>query len=85
LAREFLATGANAVVSTSWEVDDEASVLFSGVFYKAVRDGKSYSEAVRDAQLALLNVPVFSQPYYWAPYFLQTVAIRGDGTLAPGQ
>lgn len=70
LAREFLATGANAVVATNWQIDDSAAQIFSGAFFLAVSEGRAVSAAMREGQLALMGTPVFSQPHFWAPYVL---------------
>ncbi len=72
LAREFLATGAEAVVATNWQIDDAAAQIFAEAFFIALRDGQNLSEATRLGQLALIDTPVFSQPHFWAPYVLQT-------------
>ena len=75
--------GAQAVVATLWEVDDESTGLLMQRFYKIwmSRPGISKAEALRLAQVSLLRGNVTSQdtpaptspyehPYFWAPFIL---------------
>jgi CHAT domain-containing protein len=45
----FMAAGARATVSTLWEVDDLAALLFSAAFYSSMRGGASLAVAYRSA------------------------------------
>lgn len=55
LARAFLAAGVPTVVASLWPVDDVASSRLFEVFYQRLRQGDDAAEALRQAQLALLE------------------------------
>ncbi|MBY0241640.1 MAG: CHAT domain-containing protein [Burkholderiaceae bacterium] len=62
---------AKSVLGTLWPVDDEAAVLVMRHFYRELaqaRGGKS--QALRQAQLALMRSPEFAHPLFWAPFSL---------------
>jgi CHAT domain-containing protein/Flp pilus assembly protein TadD len=63
--------GAKSTLATFWSVNDRATADFMGYFYSRLRQqnvGKA--EAVREAQLYLLQNPWYKHPFYWAPYVL---------------
>jgi CHAT domain-containing protein len=63
----FIAAGASTVIASLWAVDDQATSLFMGFFYKHL---KHMSKA---AALAAAQTDVRSQyphPYYWAGFVL---------------
>ncbi len=63
--------GARSTVGSLWAINDEATSQFVGYFYKQlVQPGMSRSEAMRSAQLQMLNDPEYKHPIYWAPYIL---------------
>lgn len=47
--------GVKSVLTTLWSIDDYATSLLMTAFYTALRNGYSKSEALRQAQLALLS------------------------------
>jgi CHAT domain-containing protein len=59
-------------LASLWQIDDEATAIFIGEFYKELTNGKlTRAEALRQAQLTLLKkYPNYSRPGYWAPYVL---------------
>jgi CHAT domain-containing protein len=63
--------GAKAVVATLWKVDDASTGILMENFYRLWTSpgGKTKAEALRQAQLALLQGP-YGNPYYWAPFVL---------------
>jgi CHAT domain-containing protein len=71
--------GARAVMATLWPVADASTGLLMREFYR-LRAGEgevSKAEALRQAQLALLNKRIthesgvpFSHPFFWAPFIL---------------
>lgn len=66
-----LAAGGRNVVSSLWPIADEASVLAMQAFYAAlVRDNLTPNEALRRAQLALLEKEAWREPRYWGGYVL---------------
>jgi CHAT domain-containing protein len=72
LAGVAVRAGARSTLASLWQIDDEATAIFIGEFYKELTNGKlTRAEALRQAQLALLkNYPNYSRPGYWAPYVL---------------
>ena len=71
LPRSFMAKGARSVVSTLWQVSDEATVSFMTAFYRAwYRDGLTKGESLRLAQNHLRQSTRFTAPRYWAAFQL---------------
>lgn len=65
-------SGARSTIASLWYADDEASAELVGKFYEHLIDPKvaTKAEALRLAQLDLINNPRFNLPVYWAPYVL---------------
>ena len=72
LARGFFYSGANAVVSSLWEVNDESTSVIMTDFYKNLKEGESKSIALNNAKKAYLNTHSLSEksPYYWSSFVL---------------
>jgi tetratricopeptide (TPR) repeat protein len=69
LAGAFLQAGAPSVVSSLWNVDDEATAALMEVFYdQLVRLEISPAEALRQAQRALIGQQQYEHPFYWAAF-----------------
>ncbi len=68
LTRAFIYAGTPSVISTLWQVDDRASFELMRAFYQNLRAGQTKGEALRQAQLAILER--YPHPYYWAAYQL---------------
>lgn len=49
-AQKFIEIGVRAVVAAGWPVDDSAASTFADAFYRALRRGQSFGEAVRVAR-----------------------------------
>ena len=72
LTRGFLYAGADRVVASLWQVDDESTAELMKRFYRAMlRDGRRPAEALRAAQLELAADRRWSAPFYWAGFVLQ--------------
>jgi CHAT domain-containing protein len=71
LARAFMYAGASRVLASLWNVDEEATVELVKRFVRNVEMGRSYPEALREAQAALAAQPRWRRPYYWAGFTLQ--------------
>ncbi len=67
----FLQAGARSVVASLWQVEDNATNLLMGEFYRGLADGQSVSTALRKAQLKLYRDPQFRSPFFWAAFTLQ--------------
>jgi len=74
LAGVAVRSGARTTVATLWQVNDEASAILMSQFYdqliQAHKTGIPKAEALRRAQLAILNNPEYKSPYYWGAYVL---------------
>ncbi|MDJ0754807.1 MAG: CHAT domain-containing tetratricopeptide repeat protein [Ardenticatenaceae bacterium] len=72
LMRAFLAAGASALVMSLWRVNDRSTAELMKTFYEELMAGTGRGEALRQAQLRLLNDEngATQHPYFWAPFFL---------------
>ncbi|MCP4592720.1 MAG: tetratricopeptide repeat protein [bacterium] len=81
LTRAFQYAGARTVAASLWRVDDRSTAELMTRFYRHLREGKAKDEALRSAQLELLQGPIqvqsetgeyqefdASAPYYWAAF-----------------
>ncbi|MEM8583777.1 MAG: CHAT domain-containing protein [Bacteroidota bacterium] len=72
LARAFRQAGSNSVIASQWSVPDRTTALLFQEFYRQIGLGLDKSEALRQAQLAILDHPELSaaqrSPYYWAAF-----------------
>ncbi len=75
LVRAFVGAGGRSVIASHWPVPDtyDATDRLIGGFFRAP-NGASIAEALRGSQLALMDQPDTSHPFYWAAF-----AIIGDG------
>lgn len=70
LPRGFLYAGARSVIASMWKVDDEATAALMGALYVRIERGENFAQALRGAQLELLNGR-YRAPWYWAAFALQ--------------
>jgi len=71
LAGVAIRSGARSTVATLWQVNDESTAIFMTEFYRQLAASKSSkAEALRNAQLTLLQNPEYKNPYYWAAFIL---------------
>jgi len=71
IAGTTVRAGARSAIATLWGVDDESSARFAEVLYQYLgQPGVNRAEAMRQAQLALLQNPNYEHPRFWAPYIL---------------
>jgi CHAT domain-containing protein len=73
LSRGFLYAGASALVQSLWRVEDLSTARLMERFYGGLRAGQTAGQALRAAQLRLLD-ETGGHPYLWAPFQLV-----GDG------
>jgi tetratricopeptide (TPR) repeat protein len=69
LARGCLYAGAPKLVASLWQVDDASTAILMRAFYQYLEEGATTANALRKAQLSLLQTP-HEHPHYWAPFFL---------------
>lgn len=71
LAGIAVRTGARSVLSTLWVAKDAPNTEFMVRFYEELsKPGMTKTQAVRQAQLALLKEYGYTSPYIWATYVL---------------
>ncbi len=70
LASAFTTAGASSVISSMWEVDDQATCKLFEEFYKNLREGKTRAESLRLAKLKLMKDPKTAHPYFWGGFIL---------------
>lgn len=69
LAGMAVRSGAKSTIATLWSVNDEATAkLMEKLYQQLARQKVTKSEALQQAQLALLKDKWYQHPFYWAPY-----------------
>jgi CHAT domain-containing protein len=72
LTRGFMHAGSRSVVASLWKVDDRATSVLMGHFYKAMlQDGMPPAAALRFAKEKLRQEKSWRAPYFWAGFVLQ--------------
>ena len=70
LNRAFTLSGCGSIVSSLWEVDEQASKVFMDRFYTNLKNGADKNKALREAKFYLLDSTSFVEPYYWGAFIL---------------
>ncbi len=71
LAGMAVRAGARSTLASVWNINDAATASFMLQFYQNLANSKlTKAEAVRQAQLSLLQGRRYSHPYFWAPFVL---------------
>ncbi|HIK29645.1 MAG: CHAT domain-containing protein [Oscillatoriaceae bacterium SKW80] len=73
LAGFALRSGARSTLASLWSVNDEATANLMAEFYRQLTrlDSKiNKAEALRQAQLSVLQNPLHKHPYFWASFVL---------------
>ncbi len=73
LAGFALRSGARSTLASLWSVNDESTANLMAEFYRQLAriDSKiNKAEALRRAQLSVLQNPLHKQPYFWASFVL---------------
>lgn len=68
--RAFIYAGASNLAVSMWKANDQPTAYLMIDFYGYIRDGYSYSEAMRMAKLNIINRPHFAHPVNWAAFTL---------------
>jgi CHAT domain-containing protein len=68
--RAFFYAGATSLIVSMWPVADESSALTMRTFYAQLADGHEAIDAMRTAQLAVMQNSRFAHPFFWAPFDL---------------
>ncbi|MGF1523319.1 MAG: CHAT domain-containing protein [Leptolyngbyaceae cyanobacterium] len=72
LAGLTVRSGSRSTLAALFEVEDDAAPPLMQHFYQSLRDDPELSkaEALRQAQIKLLDDPTLRRPVYWAPFIL---------------
>jgi CHAT domain-containing protein len=70
MSRAFLAAGARAVVASLWAIEDNATKEFMVSFYTHLKMRESASLSLQQAMKEMREKGRYSEPKYWAPFFL---------------
>ena len=64
-------SGARSTIASLWSVNDLSTASLMIEFYRELgKPGMTKAEALRRAQIALLQQGGYTSPYYWAPFVL---------------
>lgn len=69
--RAFIYAGASNLMVSMWKVNDQPTANLMIEFYRYVKQGHSYSEALQMAKMDLIDRPEFAAPRNWAAFVLQ--------------
>ena len=67
LTRAFIYAGANSVLGSLWSISDEATSVLMKEFYTNIKTMEK-TEALRQAQLKMIQSKEYSHPFYWAAF-----------------
>ena len=76
LTNAFIEAGADTVVSTLWELEDQPTIQLMTEFYTRLAQHQNIGQALRGAQLQFLEAGL--APYYWASF---EIVGDPDGTI----
>ena len=63
-------TRSRAAIAFLWAVQDDGTSVLMSKFYGALQKSNSKTEALREAQIELINDSNYRHPLYWAPFIL---------------
>jgi CHAT domain-containing protein len=71
LAGIAVRAGARSTIASLWDVSDESTTLLMSYFYQELANNNlPKAEALRQAQLKILQSERFSHPYFWSAFIL---------------
>lgn len=71
LAGVAVRAGARSTIASLWNLDDQSTAELMSKFYQELANKSlTKAEALRRAQLALLQNPKYQRPMFWSPYVL---------------
>ena len=72
LTRGFIYAGAERVVASLWQVDDQATAALMQSFYRGMlKENLRPAAALRAAQIEMSKQKRWTSPYYWAGFVMQ--------------
>ena len=71
LAGVAVRSGARSTLATLWSIQDDSTAELMTQFYRALKTpGITKAEALRQAQISLLQNPQYQHPFYWSAFVL---------------
>jgi CHAT domain-containing protein len=70
LAALIVRKGAQSALMTYWKIADNSTPLLMRQFYAGLTAGKNKAQALRHAQLTLMQSPSTSHPFHWAGFMV---------------
>ncbi len=71
MAGVAIESGARSTVATLWNVQDTStSILMSEFYQQLIKTQQPRAQALRNAQLTLMQSSDYQHPYYWAPFVM---------------
>ncbi len=71
LAGLCIKSGVRSALASLWQIDDASTSQLMATFYSKLKNREnSKAEAIRQAQLHLINNTAYKHPYYWAPFII---------------
>jgi len=70
IPKGFIQAGARNILATLWNITDRQAEIFTVAFYQKWLSGRSYSQALREVKMDMINQRGTSLPTVWAPYVL---------------
>ena len=67
LSKAFMEAGAKSMIMTLWSVNDKKSSELMEKFFEGVKRGVSYSDALREAKIWMIEVGN-SHPFFWSGF-----------------
>jgi CHAT domain-containing protein len=83
LRRAFFLAGSESLVMSLWSVNDYVTRELMVQYYAGLRHGLGRSEALRQAQLAMMNRRGREHPFYWASFIEAGEWANLDGQRTP--
>jgi CHAT domain-containing protein len=68
LKRGLLYAGAEGVLLTLWDVNDQSTAEFMKLFYTRMKTSRNKAEALQSAMREIREA--YPHPFYWAPFVL---------------
>ncbi len=69
-AEVFSLAGARSVLGGLWKVTDAPASKLMGDFYRTLVRGRSRTESIQRAQIAMIEAKEYAHPFYWACFAL---------------
>ena len=71
LAGVAVRSGARSTIATLWSIQDDSTAQLMSELYRALKtSGTTKAQALRQAQLKLLQDPQYRHPFYWSAFVL---------------